>query len=428
MESPSSINRQSHYGRRVEVNGSNIDIFPPGPDRESTFRGPMARDVERHQRIVSMLRFCHWDAFFCSLPTQVLLLSGYWPVMGTSAVIFTVDGAVHLLVPTDEEEIATESSLAERTLFQPARLDAITNARDAIQEPLIELFRRLKLERATVGIEVGQFLQPSSYAAMSSYRTGLHEVLGSAFPDLRLVSADCTLERLKATKTTWEVRKIKAAARIAKSAFEMGSPQIAPGVRESEIASVFQSALEKMPPTEEVQRSYGFFACMSGPNSAKAAAAYARTRQRTISKGDLVMIHCNSCGDGFWTDITRTYAATAWDTKQEDMREVIMEAREAALASIAPGVNARDVDHAARAVLERRGFGKQFKHATGHEVGFSAANHNAVPRIHPESPDVLSAGMTFNIEPAIYIEDYGGIRHCDIVRVTDVGVEVLTDF
>lgn len=420
-------NRHGHHERSAELNGSN-DIRPPVGDRGSAFPASVALDVERHQRIVSTLRLCHLDGFFCSLPTQVLLLSGYWPVMGTSAVIFTVDGAVHLLVPADEEEIAVESSLAERTLFRPARLDAITNAQDAIQEPLIELFRRLKLERATVGIEAGQFLQASSHIAMSSYRTGLHDVLRAAFPGLRLVSADCALEGLKAAKTRREVGKIKAAACIARTAFEIGSLQIAPGVRESEVVSAFQSAFEKAPPSDEVQRSYSFFACMSGPNSAKAAAAYARTRQRTIGKGDLVMIHCNSCSDGFWTDITRTYVPGAQDRKQAEMRAAIMEARAAALASIAPGVSARVVDLAARKVLEGRGFGRQFKHATGHEVGYSAANHNAAPRIHPESPDVLTTDMTFNVEPAIYIEGYGGMRHCDLVRVTDTGVEVLTDF
>ena len=36
--------------------------------------------------------------------------------------------------------------------------------------------------------------------------------------------------------------------------------------------------------------------------------------------------------------------------------------------------------------------------------------------------------MTFNIEPAIYIEGVGGMRHCDVVTCTISGAEVLTDF
>ena len=69
-----------------------------------------------------------------------------------------------------------------------------------------------------------------------------------------------------------------------------------------------------------------------------------------------------------------------------------------------------------------------FKHSTGHGVGFAAADPNALPRVHPASPDVLEKGMTFNIEPAIYIEGVGGMRHCDVVACTNVGTNVLTDF
>jgi Xaa-Pro aminopeptidase len=98
------------------------------------------------------------------------------------------------------------------------------------------------------------------------------------------------------------------------------------------------------------------------------------------------------------------------------------------LDAIGPGANARDIDYAARSALKRRKFGKEFKHSTGYGVGFAAANPNAIPRIHPASPDVLREGMTFNIEPAIYFDGYGGMRHCDMVGVGKTGAEVFTNF
>lgn len=62
-------------------------------------------------------------------------------------------------------------------------------------------------------------------------------------------------------------------------------------------------------------------------------------------------------------------------------------------------------------------------------MGFAAANPNALPRIHPKSPDVLEAGMLFNIELSIYVDGVGGMRHCDVVACTATGAaEVLTDF
>jgi len=78
--------------------------------------------------------------------------------------------------------------------------------------------------------------------------------------------------------------------------------------------------------------------------------------------------------------------------------------------------------------MSQAGFGANFKHATGHGVGFGAINPGALPRLHPKSNDVLKPGMVFNVEPAIYIQGYGGIRHCDMVAVTDDGFELLTPF
>ena len=388
---------------------------------------PLA-DFERKNWIIAALRAHKIDAFMCSLPTEVLLLTSYWPVMGTTIAIFTAEGETHLLVPEDEAELAEQASSCERTLFRPGRLDIITDAQSSIREPLVNLFRKLNLHHARIGVESRQSFQPSCYAVVSLYLSGLPEFLRGEFPNLELVAADAIFERLKASKTTRELAKIRDAARIAGAAFENAKTHIAPGRSEPEIASSFQCAFERTRPAPNTQRSYGYFFCMSGPNAAKADAAYARTRERTIEDGDLVMIHCNSCGDGFWTDITRTYTAGKADAKHEDMRSAIMEARTAAICAIKPGVAARDVDCAARSVLTQRGFGEQFKHATGHGVGFAAANHNALPRIHPKSPDVLSVGMTFNIEPAIYLEGYGGMRHCDVVGIIGNGVELFTDF
>jgi len=67
--------------------------------------------------------------------------------------------------------------------------------------------------------------------------------------------------------------------------------------------------------------------------------------------------------------------------------------------------------------------------AIGHEVERSAAiSHDARPRLHPVSPDVLETGMVFNIEPAVYISGYAGLRQCSMVLLGAQGPEVLTSF
>jgi Xaa-Pro aminopeptidase len=221
---------------------------------------------------------------------------------------------------------------------------------------------------------------------------------------------------------------MNANVKVAEAGFSAAPQAIQEGLRETVVAAAIQSAFQQSPAASRIERNYGFFYCMSGPNSAKAAAAYARTRQRIVEANDLVMIHANTCGDGYWTDITRTWTVSEPTQKQANMRAAIMEARLAALEVIRPGRHARDVDQAARSVLVKHGYGKEFKHPLGHGVGFAAANAKGRPRIHPASPDVLEAGMTFNVEPAIYFDGYGGMRHCDVVAVTSIGVKVMTDF
>lgn len=384
----------------------------------------MAIDSERHSRVVAMLREEKLDALICSSPTEVLLHTGYWPVIGVSVAIFAPDGEVYVLLPADEHEIAAKSSSAVLTMFNPGELYSLTTLQAAIAQPLRSLCIQLSLTHAKIGMEPEQGLQPASCAVTASYRSTLVEILHTAFPHMEIFAVDTPLERLKASKTVIELETMRAVASVAAVGFTAMTDAIRPALREAEIAGLLQMALERNPLAGQMQRSYGFVYCMSGPNSATAAAAYARTRQREVQAGHLVMIHANACGDGYWTDITRIHTTGEPSEKQVRMREAIMEARQAALESIQPGVPARQVDRAARSVLEERGFGPQFKHGLGHGVGFAAANANGRPRINPASPDVLEAGMTFNIEPAIYFDGYGGMRHCDVVAVTTSGDEV----
>jgi Xaa-Pro dipeptidase len=176
------------------------------------------------------------------------------------------------------------------------------------------------------------------------------------------------------------------------------------------------------------ERCDGFAYCMSGPNSAQAYAAFQQTRSRTIEQGDFVLLHCNSYCGGFWTDITRTFSIGRPDAQKEAMTRVVLQASQKAISAVRPGVRASAIDAAAREVVSASGYGKAFKHATGHGVGFAAINHNALPRIHPLSEDILEPGMVFNIEPAVYIPGLGGMRQCNMVAVKDGGFELLTGF
>lgn len=389
----------------------------------------MERDKERLDALRAALGRAGLDALVCALPRNVLLLSGYWPVIGASVAIVTRDGRSALLIPEGERSLAEHGWAEEVRAFHPGSVKELHTSADAVGAPLAELARAIGLFGGRVGHEAGETYEPSSYSSLHLYGDTLPALLTRNIPNISLASADDLLAELRATLTARERGRLALACNTAGIAFEAGRGRLRAGLTEVEAAELFRPPLStRLTGRDGVQRADGYVWCMSGPNSAKAHAAFARSTDRSLQQGDFVLVHCNSYADGFWTDVTRTYCLGQPSERQRRLYEAVLAAREAALAAIRPGVRGSEVDRAARGVLEEHGLGKEFKHSTGHGVGFAAIDHNARPRLHPVSDDVLRPGMTFNVEPAVYFDGYGGLRHCDVVAVTATGAEVLTPF
>lgn len=388
-----------------------------------------ANGRERIARIQDALQSANLDAVLCTLPSNVLMLSGYWPVIGTAIALATRDGIVAVLAPEDEVQFARHGWAERIDAFHTGALDKITTPALAASDPLRKLMHELKLECARVGYEYGEASEPASYAGMHVYGQAVVEMLRYAAPSAALAPANLLLDRLAASKTPPEVDRIRLACQISGEAYAHGRTQLDECRTEAEIASVYRAGFSVFGLSKpNVLRADGLAWCMSGPNSAKAGAAFAHTANRQMQRGDLVLIHSNSYIDGYWTDITRTQALGEVTDKQRKIFAAIREARAAAFDSIRPGVRAAVVDETARDVIRQHGFGNYFPHSLGHGVGFAAISANAHPRIHPRSDEILETGMTFNIEPAIYIGGYGGARHCDMVAVTNNGMELLSEF
>ncbi len=387
------------------------------------------KNPARVDRLRSALRNNQWDLLICALPKNVLLLSGYWPVVGTGVAVASSDGKISLLVPEDEQDLAKTGWADEIRTFKPGSLEKLITAAEAIQPPLRELIKSFSAAPVRIGFEGGASSEPASYAAMHLYGAKMRSILEETHASSTLDSADEALADLRSVKTDVEISRLRTACEIAGRGFRLGSEQLKIGASEVEAANRFRQPLSaSLVDFAAVGRADGSAWCMSGADSALASGAYARSRAKRIESGDLVLVHMNSYADGYWTDVTRTYSIGKSDDRQEQMNDAVFAARHAAFDAIRPGAKASEVDAAARDVLKSRGFGPHFKHSTGHGVGFSAIDANAKPRLHPNCDDTLEVGMVFNVEPAIYFLGYGGIRHCDMVAVTQTGAELLTPF
>lgn len=381
---------------------------------------------QRGERIQTALGEHQMDILVCALPMNVLMMSGYWPVVGAGVALAFHGGPTILLIPEDEADLATSGWADAVHTFKPASLQSLGTVADAIEKPLADLADG---RHWRIGYEAGPSSEPASYVAMHLYGGGMAHLLAACFPQSVLIPADEILKELRTRKTKVEIERIRTACEIAGGAFVEAARSGSAGNSEIEVANRVRNGLSSGMDTHPVvRRADGFAWCMSGPNSALAAASYARSRNREIGSGDLVLVHCNSYADGYWTDITRTWCAGEPDARAKDIFDAVFAAREAALAAIRPGVSSASVDRAAREKMQEHGFGAAFKHSTGHGVGFEAINADARPRVHPLSPDTLAEGMIFNVEPAAYFEGYGGVRHCDVVAVTERGCDLLTPF
>jgi Xaa-Pro aminopeptidase len=90
---------------------------------------------------------------------------------------------------------------------------------------------------------------------------------------------------------------------------------------------------------------------------------------------------------------------------------------------IKEGMTGKEADGFARTVIEEAGYGDAFGHSLGHGVGLAAHEQ---PRLGPNSPDILTGGMVFSIEPGIYLPGWGGVRIEDLAVMDKGEISVLS--
>jgi len=225
------------------------------------------------------------------------------------------------------------------------------------------------------------------------------------------------IEGMRAVKSDDEIEKIKKALDIAERGMKVARDFIKDGATEIEIAAAAEGAMRL-----SGAEWFSFNSIVaSGPNPAK---PHFSPTERRIRAGEFIVVDIGAMYKGYCSDITRTFCVRP-TAKQKKIYNIVLKAQAAAEAKARPGVRASAVDAAARNVIKRAGYGKEFIHSTGHGVGLEI--HES-PSVSPSSKEKLKPGMVFTVEPGIYIEGYGGVRIEDMVLLTRKGKVILNRF
>jgi len=379
-------------------------------------------DNERWARVVASLAENNLSALVCRLPENVVMLSGYWPVLGRSVVVLPTEGEPALIAPASEVSAVERGWIPDVRTFHAWRVGD-DDPEASISRLLVQVMADRRLTGRRIGYE-GSFGDVAVPQRVLEAWAGTPSMVDPSIPgsSAEWVDFGPQLSRLAGEKTEREITRIRTANEVGDFGLAIFFSETAPGRRESEIAAAVEAEIHTRGIGYKGTRNARSEAeVISGPRTADSW-DFPTSSDRVIQEGDLVVMELAVVADGYWADLTRTVVAGRPSDEQLHLFSAQRAAYEAALEAIRHGARAADVDGAARRALEPFGLSQLFVHHTGHGVGFRY--HEPIPFIHPSSTGILGTGMITSLEPGLYGAHFG-LRVEDNVVVTQAGAEPL---
>jgi Xaa-Pro dipeptidase len=240
-----------------------------------------------------------------------------------------------------------------------------------------------------------------------------------ADPARQFTLGDATglVDKLLMHKSAREIDAVRRAAQVADDAYVEFLKAVRPGRRQYEIVADIEAHLRRRGCPDN------FMIIGSG---GKDVLGMAPPSERRIASGDLVTTELTPAVEGYFAQICRTLVVGKASETQKRAFGVFVEAMEAGIAAVRPGVRAADVARAENDVFRKHGLGEyttsHWTRVRGHGMGMFA---DSKPHILEDVNTVLEPGMTLIVHPNTYHPEAGYIVLGDAVLVTDNGVEVL---
>lgn len=236
-------------------------------------------------------------------------------------------------------------------------------------------------------------------------------------PNLKLISwKRDTLQKMRAVKNKDEIRLITKASQIATQALNKIHEIISPGISELEIKTALERAMEDLGSEKPAFPTIVAF----GPHIA--LPHHQPTHTKLLNNVPILIDFGVTIG-GYRSDMTRTWwIGDKPDQEFNKIESIVHQAYQAAVIKLEKEKKAianktllaKDVDAAARHVIDQAGYGKYFIHTTGHGIGLDI---HEPPSLNWRNTQPIEAGMAITIEPGIYLDGKFGYRYENTIIV-----------
>ena len=334
-----------------------------------------------------------------------------------------------LILTRNGERIAIVGRFEKEAALRTEAYSQVIDYDQSIRSTLVETLG--KLQPRNIAINYSHNEVYADGLSVGLYQVLLGYLSGTPYAD-RLISAEGIIRSLIGRKTTAEIKNITTSVERTNSIFQDTFRHIKPGLTERQLADYMHSRLQAY----GVGPAWQMDSCPTvniGPDS---PIGHTLPTDIKVTPGQLIHFDFGVKNNGYCSDIQRmVYMLKPNESKPPKVVinafNVVVNAIEATVAFMKPGLLGKDVDKVARNIVTAAGF-PEYMYGTGHHLGRNA--HDGGGILGPEwekygsQPTIpLEVGNVFTVEPGLYLPEYGYIGLEEDVIVTEEGAEYLCE-
>jgi Xaa-Pro aminopeptidase len=374
------------------------------------------RDDAKLERVRALMAERDLDALVVRAPDNVLYLTNFWGMKGYDACVFPREGEPVLITIEASAEDAARSAWT-----QDVRLIRGYAENDPRPVPARTLDAALAAAKdyGRVGLELSMGTQAAD--RMVGEPTTFTKGWFDAWPDA--ADAMDVLNGARAIKTAQEIERLRLANEICAAAMEHVRGEIEVGMKESEVAAIWQGFVHGQGTGWEgkVELALGFSLIWAG----RGIKTFTATGDLPVVEGEPTLFEIWVCADGYWADHTKLLCIGELRDDYRELEEGLLAVYNSAIDYCEPGASMAGLDVLVRNGLEELGYPGQPSHPICHGVG---ARAHEPPYPHQAGTGEIAEGMVLAIEPGCYWEGGGGLRVEDNFLITETGAEKLSPF